>query len=300
MAAKPFLKWAGGKTQLLGQFEDIYPEKLRMGKIKRYIEPFIGSGAVFFDIINNYEVEEFYISDLNTNLIITYKVIKNNVNELIKSLKKLEEFYLDADEDRRREIYLDRRSEFNKLVSVDIVDGSNESIEIAKDFIFLNRTCFNGLFRVNKKGEFNVPPGNYKNPKICDEDNLRQINLALKSVTIYPGDYSKCLEYVNNETFIYFDPPYKPVTETSSFTSYSGAFGDNEQIELANFFRKINDNTGAALMLSNSDLQSINPDDKFFEDLYSGFNIRMVTARRNINSKGDKRGPINEIVVTNY
>lgn len=300
MTAKPFLKWAGGKTQLLGQFEDLFPEQLRKDKINRYVEPFIGSGAVFFHIINNYKVNECYISDLNSNLIITYKVIKNNVDKLIDKLIDLEEKYLNADEVVRREIFIERRSEFNKLVNEPISDESEEAIEIAKDFIFLNRTCFNGLFRVNKKGKFNVPPGKYKNPKICDIENLKQVSDILQNVNIYVGDYSKCKEYINDETFVYFDPPYRPLNETSSFTSYSGEFGDKQQEELASFFREIDRNTSALLMISNSDPQSVNEDDEFFHNLYEGFNIRRVSARRNINSKSDKRGAITELVITNY
>lgn len=300
MTAKPFLKWAGGKTQLLGQFEDLFPEELRKEEINRYIEPFIGSGAVFFHIINTYKVKECYISDLNSSLIITYKVIKNNVEKLIKKLIDLQEKYLNSDDVIRREIFIERRSEFNKLVNEVTSYESDEAIEIAKDFIFLNRTCFNGLFRVNKKGEFNVPPGKYKNPKICDVENLRKVSEALQEVNIYVGDYSKCREYINDKTFVYFDPPYRPLSETSSFTSYSGEFGDKQQEELASFFREIDKNSKALLMLSNSDPQSVNENDKFFHKLYDGFNIRRVSARRNINSRSDKRGAITELVITNY
>ena len=166
--------------------------------------------------------------------------------------------------------------------------------------IFLNRTCFNGLYRVNKKGLFNVPMGDYKNPKICDEENLINISEKLKNVDIIHGDYKKSYDFIDENTFVYFDPPYRPLNQTSSFTSYTEyTFGDKEQVEFSEYFKLLNEK-GAKLLLSNSDPKNENIEDNFFDDLYKEFDISRIEASRAINSNGGKRGKITEILVNNW
>lgn len=303
--AKPFLKWAGGKTQLLPVIDHYLPAEVKSGKIKRYIEPFVGSGAVLFFIIQKYMIEEAMIWDINPELMLVYEVIKKDVNELILLLEKKENEYLKLNNEERKHYYYNERQKFNEALSnFDFESYGIHKIIRASQFIFLNRTCFNGLFRVNKSGYFNVPMGAYKNPIICHKENLIAVHQILQKVIIRTGDYRQCRDYVNNETFVYFDPPYKPISESSSFTSYSKfEFGDEEQKELANYFKELN-NYGAKLMLSNSDPRNVDPDNDFFEreELYGseGIFIHRVSARRSINSKAGGRGEINELLITNY
>lgn len=317
--AKPFLKWAGGKTQLLPEIREHLPNELKLGRVKYYVEPFVGSGAVLFDLLQNdeYGIQKAFIWDINPELINVYKVIKSeNVKFLIEDLKRKEEEYLLADEPLRKEIYMSVRSKFNEELEEFEANPTEEFlVKRASEFIFLNRTCFNGLFRVNKKGQFNVPMGRYKNPKICDEENLQAVHHLLEKVEIAePGDYKQSyatIEYIissEEQVFVYFDPPYRPITESSSFTSYSKYdFNDDNQRELADYFKQL-DKLGAYVMLSNSDPKNVKPDDKFFDELYfkpdennnNLYNLNRVYARRNINSKGDKRGEITELLITNY
>lgn len=275
---KPFVKWVGGKRQLLKQFRemDLYPPHDFDPINNTYYEPFVGGGAVFFDLLPKKAV----LSDLNKELIITYTVIKNNIDELIKSLKKHKyekEYFLKV-----------RAKNLDKL----------SNLEIASRFIFLNRTCFNGMYRVNSKGQFNVPFGKYKNPTICDEYNLRKVSIALQNVDIKAEDYKKVLGKVKKGDFIYFDPPYYPVSKTASFTSYTKEdFLDKEQIELRNTFLELH-KRGCFVMLSNSDTPFIN---KIYKEIKNeGVKINKVRAGRAINSKGSKRGKINEVLVINY
>lgn len=273
---KPFVKWVGGKRQLISQFKSlgVFPPKNFKVLKNIYFEPFVGGGAVFFDFLPQKAV----ISDLNRELIVTYNVIKNKVDILIESLKK---------HDLSKEYFLTMRA---KKVS-DLTD-----IEIASRFIFLNRTCFNGLFRVNKKGEFNVPYGKYKNPLICDEINLQRVSIAVQNVEIKHADFKNVLNNADSGDFIYFDPPYFPLNKTSSFTSYtSQSFLEKEQIELRDTFEKLH-NRGCFVMLSNSDTPFIN-------EIYSqnrNFRILEVKAGRMINSNVQGRGKISELVITNY
>ena len=288
---KPFLKWAGGKGQLIDEIEKFYPFDK---KINKYAEPFIGGGAVLFDILNKYELEKIYISDVNKELVNCYVAIKENVHELIKKLKKLEDEFLVRGEDRKI-YYYEKREKFNKLK----LENNNEKINRAALMIFLNRTCFNGLYRVNKKGLFNVPMGDYKNPKICDEENLIKISKKLKNVEIIYGDYKKSYDFIDENTFVYFDPPYRPLNQTSSFTSYTEyIFGDKEQIELSEYFRILN-KKGAKLLLSNSDPKNVDINDEFFDNLYKEFDIKRIEASRAINSKGEKRGKVTEVLISN-
>ncbi|GCD83268.1 DNA adenine methylase [Parageobacillus thermoglucosidasius] len=299
--AKPFLKWAGGKTQLLETFELYYPKAIYEGKVKRYIEPFVGSGAVLFEIGQTFDFEDIYIWDINPELILVYEVIKNNVDDLIEKLKEKEDQYFALENEGRKAYYYKIRDEFNNALNgFDFYRYHKGKIERASQMIFLNRTCFNGLFRVNKSGYFNVPMGDYKKPTICDEENLRAVSQFLQRVNINLGDYKESRDYVNDETFVYFDPPYRPLNQTSNFTSYSKYdFTDENQKELARYFAEL-DAKGAFLMLSNSDPKNTNEQDHFFDELYAPFNIYRISAKRMINSKASKRGAINEILVTNY
>lgn len=290
---KPFLKWAGGKSQLLSELEKFYP--FNYFNIKKYAEPFIGGGAVLFDLINKYEISEIYISDTNKELIEAYLEIKNNVEELINSLFKLQEEFLMLNLEERKKYYNLKRKRFNELKN-----KSDTNLEKVTLLIFLNKTCFNGLYRVNKKGEFNVPMGNYKNPLICDFLNLRLVSEKLKKINIVYGDYKKSIEFIDENTFVYFDPPYRPLSNTSNFTSYSEeCFDDKNQIELANFFIEL-DKIGAKLLLSNSDPKNMNEEDNFFDELYKNFNIKRINANRMINSKSSNRGKIKELLISNF
>lgn len=292
---KPFLKWAGGKGQLLKEIEKQYP--FYDNNIKKYVEPFVGGGAVFFDILNKYDLESIYISDTNDDLINAYRTIKYNSLELIELLKIMENEYLDKDKVRRKQYYLEKRQIFNDLK----IKKSNEfNILKASYLIFLNRTCFNGLYRVNSKGLFNVPMGSYKNPQICDEKNIIAISNKLKRVEIKCADFKDSEDFIDENTFVYFDPPYRPITKTANFTAYtSNEFNDNNQIELANFVKKI-DKKGAKFVLSNSDPKNTDEEDNFFDNLYSEFKIRRVEAKRMINSDSKKRGNVKELLISNF
>lgn len=268
---KPFVKWAGGKSQLLNEIRAKYPEI-----IDKYCEPFVGGGAVLLDVLANFQPKEVLINDINAELANTYSQIKNNVNELIEMLSEMQESFWVNNNDDRKTMYLAKRERFNDLK----VNGDKQiNLEKAALFIFLNKTCFNGLYRVNSKGLFNVPMGAYKNPPICDAENLRLISELLKNVQIKCGDYSECADYIDENTFVYIDPPYRPLTATASFTSYSeNEFGDKQQIELGKFVDEISAR-GARVVVSNSDPKNSNESDSFFDDLYSSYTIMRVSAR---------------------
>ena len=292
---KPFVKWAGGKNSLIPQLTKYYPLELKDGTIERYIEPFVGGGAVLIDILQKYEIKEAYAFDINKDLINCYNVIKTNVENLIQELDKKEKEFLILDNDARQQYFYDIRTEYNSYTL-------NEDIDVkrASEFIFLNRTCFNGLYRVNKEGKFNVPCGKYKNPTICDSNNLRNLSKLIKNVTFEYGDYKKSESFVNENTFVYFDPPYRPLSITSGFTSYTKEdFNDDNQKELANYFYKL-DLKNAKLMLSNSNPKNVNEDDNFFENIYKGFVINEISAKRMINANAKGRGEISELLITNY
>ena len=300
--AKPFLKWAGGKTQLLNELEKQLPFKIKKTKIiKNYVEPFIGGGAFFFYLMNNYQIEKALISDVNKEIIIGYLTIKKNHTELIENLEKIQNKYLAKTEDERKKYYYQIRTDYNKMIPSFNYKNYNDSWIIrASQLIFLNKTCFNGLFRHNKKGEFNVPSGKYKNPKICDKVNIIAVNKALQNTEIKICDFAETQEFVNAETLVYLDPPYRPLNNSSSFTSYSKeGFNDDDQIRLSKYYKEL-DKIGADLILSNSDPKNYNPDDSFFDNLYNKFSIQRVKATRMINSKAQKRGHINEIIIANY
>jgi len=298
---KPFLKWAGGKTQLLGQFKSYFPRDLIEGRIKYYFEPFVGSGAVYFHIKKMYNIEKAYLYDINEELILTYKVIQKDVFNLIKILGKHQREYYSLNDDDRKEYYYHVRDSFNSKKSrVKFNVYSKNWNTRAAQIIFMNKTCFNGLFRQNRIGEFNVPFGRYKNPKILDRENLINVSEALKGVILSAKDFTAIKGKVDEDSFVYFDPPYRPISNTSGFTSYSSnGFAEKEQIRLANLFRELNQ-TKAKLMLSNSDPKNENPKDNFFERMYKGFKINRVYANRIINCNASKRGQIKELVITNY
>lgn len=292
-AAKPFLKWAGGKTQLLEEIQKSLPENFEQKEC--FIEPFVGSGSVLFWMLANYpNIKKAVINDVNTDLIITYKAIKNDVAEVVSQLKKWEQEYhqLKTDSDARKIYYYEKRTLFN--------NRSEDEVTKAAIFIFLNRTCFNGLFRVNKSNGFNVPIGSYKTPMICDEENLHAVSEVLQRVEILNGDFEETIQHVEGQTFFYFDPPYKPLSETSSFTSYSkGEFNDAEQIRLRDYCTKLH-NEGHTWLLSNSDVKGRIEDGDFFDKLYADYSISRVLARRAINSKSEGRGKLNELLIKNY
>lgn len=293
--AKPFLKWAGGKKQLLSTIQSYYP--FQENEITKYAEPFVGGGAVLFDILSKYKLESVYISDINAELMNTYSVIRDDVNELIPRLACMQEKFVPGNSDERKAIYLQSREYFNSLK---ISRDEDNKIERAAYMIFLNKTCFNGLYRVNKKGMFNVPMGSYKNPMICDEENLRIVSEKLKNVTIVCGDYKKSADFIDESTFVYFDPPYRPITKTANFTAYSeNAFDDKKQIELATFISEM-DEKGAKVLISNSDPKNSDVKDSFFDDLYAGLKITRTEASRMINSNGKARGKIKELIISNF
>ena len=295
---RPFVKWAGGKNKLIPQMEQYYPKELKENKIDVYIEPFVGGGAILMDILKKYNIKKAYAFDINKNLINCYNIIKDKVESLVLELKKLEEEYLKLDDENRKEYYYDIRKKYNSIN----IENENEALEKTTYFIFLNKTCFNGLYRENRRGQFNVPIGKYKNPTICDEENLIELSKLIKNVTFINGDYRESYKYIEENTFIYFDPPYRPINKTSSFTSYSKEdFNDENQKELGEYFRKINDNnSNVKLMLSNSNPKNNNEKDDFFEQIYNGFKINEIKANRMINSNKEKRGKIYELLIINY
>jgi DNA adenine methylase len=276
--AKPFLKWAGGKTQLICDIEKALPKGISRDKFT-YIEPFVGSGAVLFWMLNSFpNLKKAVINDINEDLINTYKTIASKPKELISILQILQyEFHgLEGKDEEKKEYYYQKRELYNTR--------KEEASGHAALFIFLNRTCFNGLYRVNRKNEYNVPMGSYNRPTICDNANILAVSQALEKVEILCGDYEKTLEGATNDSFFYFDPPYKPLSNTSSFNSYAkDEFNDEEQIRLRNFCTKL-EKMGHKWMLSNSDVKGKDTNDNFFDEIYSDFSISRVKARRSINA----------------
>jgi len=268
LAVRPILKWAGGKTQLLSQFQEYLPQP---HEYNAYHEPFFGGGALFFHI----QPRQAFLSDLNEELINVYKIVRDNVEELIMSLgkhKNEEEYY-----------YLLRSKDPKKM----------SKLERASRFLFLNKTCYNGLYRENRKGQFNVPFGRYKNPDFVNKEGLRAASKVLQNAVLEVGDFSQVLDRAEPGDFIYFDPPYHPVTTTANFTDYTSIpFGEAEQRKLAEVFQELH-NKGCKVMLSNSDVP-------LMEDLYGEFTIKKVQAKRSINCRADRRGPVNEVVVLSW
>jgi len=292
--AKPFVKWAGGKSQILDDIRAKYPAGLGV-TVTKYAEPFVGGGAVLFDVLGRYKLDAVYISDINFELIAAYTAIRNNTDTLISFLSEMQIDYWQADENTRKIYYYSKRDRFNELKAT-----QSDSVEIAALFIFLNRTCFNGLYRVNAKGGYNVPMGSYKKPSICDAENLQSVSDCLQRVQIICGDYQISRDFIDSNTFAYFDPPYRPLSETSSFTAYAqDGFGDTEQAQLARYIDELSDK-GAFVIASNSDPKNTNADDVFFDSLYSKHTIVRVSANRMINSSASGRGKINELLIASY
>ena len=300
---KPFLKWAGGKTQLLDVIDNHLPDEIKdSGVIEKYFEPFVGGGAVFFNLISHYEIDYVYLGDINKDLILTYNMIKRKPFELIDILKELKKSYISKNESERKEFYYNIRMDFNEKSNIVVNSKSSHEKQLirAAQLIFLNKTCFNGLYRVNLKGEFNVPFAKPKNPLICDEENILNVSNVLQDVKIYQRDYRRSKSLIDNNSLVYLDPPYKPLNGKKSFEGYSKYdFNDKDQINLANFYREI-DKKGASVILNNSDLKNVDESNDFFDKLYSGFNIERVYAKRSINSNANKRGKIKEILVSNF
>ena len=293
MKPKPFVKWAGGKGQLIEQLDALLPACFSTTNVV-YVEPFVGGGAILFHVLEKYpNISRAVVNDMNVDLMTCYRVIKHKPAELINELNGLqEEYYRRESEAMRRKMFLEKRDRYN-------AHGTKE-VETAALFIFLNRTCFNGLYRVNSKGLYNVPFGKAVCPLICDEETLRADSAVLQKVEILCGDYSQVTNVVAGKSFFYFDPPYRPLTKTAAFTAYSkGGFGDDEQERLADFCRAL-DAKGDCWLLSNSDPHNVSPDDMFFEELYKGFDIHRVSASRMINSKAEGRGKITELAIRNY
>jgi len=270
-----FVKWAGGKHQLLEQLEPLFPKKFNS-----YFEPFVGGGAVAFHILQKFKPKKVVLSDINEELVNSYNIIKTDVERLIIELKQHKEYHS-----------ADTKGYFYEIRKVNPCDLPE--LERAARFIYLNRTCFNGLYRVNSKGEFNVPIGAYKNPDIIQEEKLRVISGLLKKVTIKCTSFEKVLDLIKKNDFVYFDPPYYPLKKGKSFTAYQkDSFLEKEQEKLAEVFKKLSQK-GCCCMESNSDT-------KFIRELYSKNKIKVVKARRLINSKSEGRGEINEVVIRNY
>lgn len=276
---KPFLKWAGGKGRLLDQLLPYFREARRdEGK---YFEPFFGGGAAFFAL----SPVTGQINDINEALMSAYSNVKTNVDEVIQQLRLLENEYISLRTEQRQNYYYERRSEYNQL--------PHNIIRKTALLIFLNKTCFNGLYRENRKGEFNVPHGRYAKPNICDEETLRVTSTALKYVSISSGPFSDAVSTAKKNDFVYFDPPYYPLNSTSSFTSYSiNDFLENEQLELKTLIDDLT-NRGVKIAMTNSD-------SLFIKNLYKEYRIEKIWAARSINSVGNKRGKIAEILILNY
>ena len=303
LKAKPFLKWAGGKAKLIPDIESRYPEKLKNNLINTYIEPFIGGGALFFDITSKYNFDRIIINDINKELVLTYRVIKDSVNRLIEVLRQYQDEYNELESmEEKQEYFYNIREMFNAgKGNVDYNDTTNEEcIRHASHMIFLNKSCFNGLYRENKKGGFNVPFGKKKTVNTFEEDNLLAVNKILQKTIILNGDFEGVEEYIDENTFIYLDPPYRPLKDKGSFKDYSKEeFNDETQERLRDFYKRAGER-GAVLMESNSDPKNADEDDLFFDELYSEFNIDRISAARSINSKGTGRGKVSEILIMNY
>ena len=294
--ARPFLKWAGGKRQLIYEIEARLPSNIL--DCTTYVEPFIGGGSIMFHLLEKYDFENVYIADLNWELINCYRSLQSDVDRVSKHLTNMIRDFPNNKEERK-EAYYSIRSEWNQNANKEDRLSHNQRCLRTAQTIFLNKTCFNGLFRLNSSGEFNVPIGDYDKPSFPSSESLIEVHEVLQRITINHSSFESCSKWVDEHTFVYFDPPYRPLSETSHFVSYSKTdFNDDDQDRLATLFREL-DQKGAKLLLSNSDPKNTNPNDSFFDELYSGFNIDRVFAKRSINSKPSKRGKITELLIHN-
>ncbi len=295
--ARPFLKWAGGKSRALSQLCARYPQFLG-GEVMRYAEPFVGGGAVLFHVLSHYHIQEAYAGDTNPELINAYRAVQSCVEELISLLEKYSAAYLSLDHEGRKAYYYSARQQFN--AGPFCTANCPPEVERAALFLFLNRTCFNGLYRVSRSGQFNVPMGRYKNPQIVSASALRAASAALRGVQLVCGSYEQSTDFIDSSTFVYLDPPYRPLSRTSSFTAYTkDAFDDDAQRRLASFFKEMA-NRGAHVLLSNSDPKNTDSGDDFFDALYRHFRIERISAGRAINAKGESRGQISELLISSY
>lgn len=295
--AKPFLKWAGGKGQLISQIREYLPKEILItGKIDKYFEPFVGGGAVFFWLAEEFDIGRAYLYDINPEIVHAYKVIKSHVQKLVHILEKLEHDYYRRTKLQRETFYYEKRDAYNRFIER---NSPEEVLERVAHMIFLNKTCFNGLFRVNSSGAFNVPFGRYEAPTICDFENLLAVRHALKHAEIECRDFAYCLEKADANSLVYFDPPYRPLTRTANFTSYiKDGFDDDNQRRLKDVVDSL-DKIGAKVVLSNSDPKNVDPKDNFFDVLYRSYRIKRLQATRMINCNADRRGEIKEILVMN-
>lgn len=285
MTAKPFLKWLGGKSRLIPQLDEFIPEKFT-----RYFEPFLGGGAVFLHVAQTRKFKEAYLYDISADLIRVWEAVQQEPSELCERLQQLQQSHLELSAENRQEQYYQIRNMLNTYPPKGMSVHNRGAV-----IIFLNKTCYNGLFRYNRRGEFNSPFGKYEKPSFYDEENIQEVSKLLRRAHLTTGDFTLCERHVTKGSFVYFDPPYRPLSKTSSFTGFSsGGFSDPDQERLAASFKRL-DQRGAKLMLSNSDTG-----DGYFEDLYKGFNIHRVRAGRAVNSNPERRGKINELVITNY
>ncbi len=292
--AKPFVKWVGGKGQLIEQLEALLPADFAERENVTYIEPFVGGGAMLFYMLQTFpNIKSAVINDINPDLTLCYQVVRDNPTELIKSLNAIQsDYYALRTEEERKMFFLQQRERFNSK-SLNEIDNTTL-------FFFLNRTCFNGLYRVNKSGKFNVPFGKYTTPTICDSATIYADSKLLQKVDIMTGDFEQTFAKIKGNTFFYFDPPYRPLSNTSSFNDYTKEdFNDNAQIRLKLFCDRLNEN-GVNFMLSNSDCLGKDGTDRFFDDLFIDYSIERVWASRNVNAIASKRGKLTEIVVNNY
>ena len=292
--AKPFIKWVGGKGQLIEQLEQKLPADFDNWDNATYIEPFVGGGAMLYYMLQQHpNIKRAVINDINSDLITCYKTVRDNVEQLISALHEIQEqYYTLQDMEAKREMFIAVRERYN--------EKNLDPIENTTKFFFLNRTCFNGLYRVNKKGLFNVPFGKYMQPQICDAETLRADSDLLKRVIILEGDFENTLNYAQEKSLFYFDPPYRPLSDTSSFNDYTKeAFNDDSQVRLKEFCDQVVA-AGHCFMLSNSDCKGKNETDNFFDVLYADYYIDRVLASRNVNANGAKRGKISELLIHNY
>ena len=292
--AKPFIKWVGGKGQLIEQLEALLPADFAERENVTYIEPFVGGGAMLFYMLQTYpNIKSAVINDINPDLTLCYQVVRDNPTELIQSLNSIQfAYYALHTEEERKVFFLQQRERFNSK-SLNKIDNTTL-------FFFLNRTCFNGLYRVNKAGKFNVPFGKYATPTICDSATIYADSKLLQKVDIMTGDFERTFAKIEGNTFFYFDPPYRPLSNTSSFNNYSKEdFNDDAQIRLKIFCDRLNEN-GVNFMLSNSDCLNKDGTDRFFDDLFFDYSIERVWASRNVNAIASKRGKLTELLVRNY
>lgn len=293
---KPFVKWAGGKSQLLDNIRAKFPSEFG-GTINKYAEPFVGGGAVLFEVLLHTNVNQVFINDSNKDLMNCFEQIRDNVKPLIELLESMEKEYLPLEMEDRKAYYYKKRTLYNNLK---FNESKDMAVARAACFLFLNKTCFNGLYRVNRHGLFNVPMGAYKNPTICDTENLLGVSSALQNVEICCGNFDCLDKFIDENTLVYFDPPYRPLKPTSNFTSYNmDEFKDEDQLKLAEYCHSLSAR-GVKIILSNSDPKNVDENDNFFDDLYADFNIQRVKAVRMINSKSAGRGKIFELLITNY